>query len=51
LILQLLHQRAGVSLAAIEHRRQFADGHGDRRAAELMVQALILAETVNQAHE
>lgn len=50
LILQLLHQRAGVPFAAVEHRRQLADGHGDRRVAELLVQALILAETVNQAH-
>lgn len=51
LILQLLHQRAGVAFAAVEHCRQLADGHGDRRAAELLVQTLILAETVNQAHE
>ncbi|MNG96802.1 hypothetical protein D3C79_558850 [compost metagenome] len=51
LILQLLHQRAGMAFAAIEQRRQLADGNRHRRAAELLVQTLILAEAVGQAHD
>lgn len=50
LILQLLHQRAGMAFTAIEQRRQFADGDRHRCTAELLVQTLILAEAMGQAH-
>jgi hypothetical protein len=40
-----------MTLTAIEHGCQFADGDSDWRTTQLLVQALVLAEAVGQAHD